>query len=56
MEDEMEKSDNRGLLATVVLLLVLFFVGYYSEKNEENSIADRNVEDGLSAITENLEE
>ena len=52
----MNKLENKGLFATAILLLGLFFLGYYSDKKEENSITEINIEDTQSAITENIEE
>ena len=52
----MNKSENKGLFATAILLLGLFFLGYYSDKNEENFITTINIEDTQSAITEDIEE
>ena len=43
----MNKSENKGLFATAILLLGLFFLGYYFDKKEENSITEININEWL---------
>jgi hypothetical protein len=53
----MNKSENKGLLATVLLLLGLFFLGYYgADYNSDSSVNLSNIEGGKLSINKDLEE
>ena len=53
----MNKLENKGLLATVVLLLGLFFLGYYGQDYQSNVSPNiSKVEDNQLSINKNLEE
>ena len=51
----MDKSENKGLLATALLLLRFFFLGFYAEKKEETSLTNLNIESNQSLISESIE-
>ena len=53
---QMNKSENVGLLATAVLLLALFFLGYYGNQKEEISIYKSEIEDDQRDINKELNE
>jgi len=50
----MNKSENKGLLATDVLLLGLIFLGYYGYQKEESSINTIVTEDDQLEIHKGL--
>ena len=53
----MNKSENKGLLATVLLLLGLFFLGYYgADYNTDGSVDLSNIEDSKLLINKDLKE
>ena len=52
----MNKSENVGLLATVALLLALFFLGYYGNQKEEIFINTSEIKDEQQAINKELNE
>ncbi len=53
----MDKSENKGLLATVLLLLGLFFLGYYgADYKSDGSVNISNKEDSKLSINKDLEE
>ena len=53
----MNKSDNKGLLATVLLLLGLFFLGYYgADYKSDGTINLSNIEDSKLSINKDLKE
>ena len=54
--EQMNKSENVGLLATAALLLVLFFLGYYGNQKEEISIYKSEIEDDQRDINKELNE
>ena len=54
--EQMNKSENVGLLATAALLLVLFFLGYYGNQKEEISINTSEIKDEQQAINKELHE
>ena len=53
----MDRSEKKGLLATVLLLLGLFFLGYYgADYKTEGSVNLSNIEDSKLSINKDLEE
>jgi hypothetical protein len=54
--EQMNKSENVGLLATAALLLVLFFLGYYGNQKEEISINTSEIKDEQQVINKELHE
>ena len=53
----MNKSENKGLLATVLLLLGLFFLGYYgADYKTDASVNISNIEDSKLSINKDLKE
>jgi hypothetical protein len=53
----MDRSENKGLLATVLLLLGLFILGYYGQDYQSNDASELlKVEDSQLLINKDLEE
>ena len=53
----MDKSETKGLLATVLILLGLFFLGYYGQDNKSGDASKlSNLEDSKLLITKDIEE
>ncbi len=53
----MNSIENKGLLATVLLLLGLFFLGYYGQDNQSDDASELSkVEDSQLLINKDLEE
>ncbi len=53
----MDRSENKGLLATVLLLLGLFFLGYYGQDYQSDDTSELSkVEDNQLLINKDLEE
>jgi hypothetical protein len=57
MEENMEKADNKGLLATVLLLIGLFFLGYYGRDYQSDiSVNILDLEDNSLVVSKKIEE
>ena len=53
----MEKADNKGLLATVLLLIGLFFLGYYGRDYQSDiSVNILDLEDNSLVVSKKIEE
>ena len=53
----MSGTEKKGLLATVLLLLGLFFFGYYGQDNQSDDASELSkVEDSQLLINKDLEE
>lgn len=53
----MDRSEKKGLLATVLLLLGLFFLGYYGKDYQSDDASKfSNLEDSQLLINKDLEE
>jgi len=51
----MDRSENKGLLATVLLLLGLFFFGYYGQHYKSNDASElQKVEDSQILINKDI--
>ena len=53
----MDRLENKGLLATVLLLLGLFLLGYYGQDYQSDNTSELSkVEDSQSLINKDMEE
>ena len=53
----MDRSENKGLLATVLLLLGLFILGYYGQDYQSNDASELSkMEDSQLLINKDLAE